>query len=87
MTQANTVQNYQCTGTLTSEVINGSAVMGCSGGTWTVQQIQQQDIETVFAEYLSPDPEMIGLVMGSALVFWAIGIALSRVVQVMRKVT
>lgn len=80
-----TVQNYQCSGTLTSEVINGNAVMACNGGTWTVQQIQQQDIETVFAEYLSPDPAMIGLVMGSGLVFWAIGISLGRVVQVMRK--
>ncbi|MFP3979475.1 hypothetical protein [Marinobacter sp. KMM 10035] len=82
-----TVQNYQCSGTLTSELINGNAVMGCSGGNWTVQQIQQQDIETVFAEYLSPDPGMIGLVMGSGLVFWAVGIGLSRVVQVMRKVS
>lgn len=80
-----TVQNYQCSGTLTSEVLNGNAVMACTGGSWTVQQIQQQDIETVFAEYLSPDPEMIGLVMGSGLVFWAIGISLGRVVQVMRK--
>lgn len=82
-----TVQNYQCTGTLTSELVNGKAVMACAEGTWTVQEIQQQDIEAVFAEYLSPDPEMIGLVMGSGLVFWAIGIALSRVVQVMRKVS
>ena len=82
-----TVQNYQCSGTLTSETVNGNAVMGCSGGTWTVQQIQQQDVEAVFAEYLSPDPEMIGLVMGSGLVFWAIGISLSRVIQVMRKVS
>ncbi|MGM0769968.1 MAG: hypothetical protein ACQEV6_18310 [Pseudomonadota bacterium] len=82
-----TIQNYQCSGTLTSETVNGNHVMACNGGTWTVQEIQQQDIETVFAEYLAPDPEMIGLVMGSALVFWAIGIALSRVVQVMRKVT
>lgn len=79
------VQNYQCSGTLTSEVINGNAVMACNGGTWTVQQIQQQDVETVFAEYLSPDPEIIGLVMTSGLVFWAIGIWLSRTVQVMRK--
>jgi hypothetical protein len=82
-----TVQNYQCSGSLTSETINGNAVMACTGGTWTVQQIQQQDIEVVFAEYLSPDPAMIGLVMGSGLVFWAVGIGLSRVVQVMRKVT
>ncbi|MFL1484743.1 hypothetical protein [Marinobacter sp. LN3S78] len=82
-----TVQNYQCTGTLTTEAVNGSAVMACTGGTWTVEAIQPEDIETVFAEYLSPDPEMIGLVMGSALVFWAIGLGLGRVVQVMRKVS
>lgn len=82
-----TIQNYQCSGTLTTETrLSGNEVLACDG-TWTVQEIQQQDIETVFAEYLSPDPEMIGLVMGSALVFWAIGIGLSRVVQVMRKVT
>ncbi len=82
-----TIQNYQCNGTLTTENrLSGNEVLACDGS-WTVQEIQQQDIETVFAEYLSPDPEMIGLVMGSALVFWAIGIALSRVVQVMRKVT
>jgi len=82
-----TIQNYQCNGTLTTETrLSGNEVLTCDGS-WTVQEIQQQDIETVFAEYLSPDPEMIGLVMGSALVFWAIGIALSRVIQVMRKVT
>ena len=80
-----TVQNYQCTGTLTSESINGNAVMACNGGTWTVQEIQQQNIETVFAEYLSPDPEIIGLVVGTALFFWAIGLGLGRLVQVMRK--
>jgi hypothetical protein len=80
-----TVQNYQCTGTLTSEAINGASVMACNGGTWTVQEIQQQNIETVFAEYLSPDPEIIGLVMGTALFFWAVGLGLGRLVQVMRK--
>ncbi|MGM0953774.1 MAG: hypothetical protein ACQEW7_12445 [Pseudomonadota bacterium] len=82
-----TVQNYQCTGTLTTEAINGASVMACSEGTWTVQEIQQQNIETVFAEYLSPDPEIIGLVMGTALFFWAVGLGLGRLVQVMRKVS
>ncbi|MEQ5835475.1 hypothetical protein [Marinobacter sp. NFXS9] len=81
-----TVQNYVCTGTLTSEAINGNAVMACSGN-WTVEAIQQQDIETVFAEYLSPDPEIIGLVMTTSLVFWAVGHCLGRVIRVFRKVS
>ena len=83
---AATIQNYECDGTLTSELVNGVSALACSGN-WTVHAIQQQDIETVFAEYLSPDPEIIGLVMTTSLVFWAVGHCLGRVIRVFRKVS
>ncbi|MBY6034982.1 hypothetical protein KUV59_17545 [Marinobacter daepoensis] len=64
--------------------IQGAQGIECTG---TLHSIPYQDMRVLFQEYLSPDPAMIGLVMGSGLVFWAVGIGLSRVVQVMRKVS
>lgn len=46
---------------------------------------QQNDLSSLFTEFLSPDPQIIGLVMGIALVFWVTGIGAGRVIQIMRK--
>lgn len=54
----------------------------CQG---TLAQIPYQDLATLFSEYLAPDPEIIGLVSVSALVFWLTGIGAGRVVQLLRK--
>lgn len=45
------------------------------------------DIDAVFREFLAPDPQVIGLVMGSALVFWLTGHWLGRVMRVFRKIS
>lgn len=57
----------------------------CSGP-WILEE-RRDDLGSVFDEFLSPDPEIIGLVMGSALVFWLIGHWLGRVMRVFRKVS
>lgn len=44
-----------------------------------------ESLRVLFTEFLAPDPTIIGLVSGTALVFWITGIGAGRVVQLLRK--
>ena len=73
---------YQVTCDVAWQISNGTPV--CPG---VATVVEHRDIDLVFREYLSRDPEIISLVMGSALVFWLTGHWLGRVMRVFRKVS
>lgn len=47
----------------------------------------RKDVEAVFAEYLAPDPEIIGYVSAAGLVFWITGLWLGKVMGIFRKIS
>lgn len=79
------MDTFDCSGEIVFTNSSGSSFISCVNGNWSV--VEQPDIEIVFNEYLSPDAEVISLIMGMSLVFWVVGHSLGRVVAVMRKVS